>query len=59
MQYLLEMLMKIFRAPWGEEMRSGDQMKHDREAPLEDAEREKVGKGNSEKWQRKFLWGIV
>lgn len=51
--------MKIFRAPWGEEMRSGDQMKHDREAPLEDAEREKVGKGNSEKWQRKFLWGIV
>lgn len=40
-------------------MRSGGQMKRDREAPLEDAEGEKVGKGNSEKWQRKFLWGIL
>lgn len=58
MQYLLETLM-IFRAPWGEEMRSEDQMKHDREAPLEDGEGEKVGKGNSEKWQRKFLWRIL
>lgn len=58
MRYLLDMVVRLSRTPWGEEPRSWEQMKHDREVPCEQAEVARIEKATARSNREKFLWGF-